>query len=373
MNMKAAVYYGAGDIRIEDIARPASGTKGMLVRVKACGICPLIDVPHYKMSFPNIDVPPRYEKSAARQPHGVVLGHEFSGEVVETGSEVTGVKEGERVYGVLWNPCGHCDACLSGDFERCNFIDAAGRSINGAMAEYVLFPNVTYPAVAQDKLIKLSPDLTYRDGALLEPLMLGVGLANKAKPADVVVVFGQEIMGLGAVTRLKEIGVSKVITADASERRLQESKGAGADVVVNTLLNSIFDVVMEETSGKGADVVIEVSCRPESLQQAVSVAKPFGAIWLGTFYTAGPFFDPSWQAPGMISMNLTQKPGVSINNAWGTLGPWMPRLLKATEIIQSGKVTADRCVTHVFPLDKTKEAFETAVNTADSIKVMIEP
>jgi threonine dehydrogenase-like Zn-dependent dehydrogenase len=75
----------------------------------------------------------------------------------------------------------------------------------------------------------------------------------------------------------------------------------------------------------------------------------------------------------MVSMNLTQKPGLSINNAWGTLGPWMPRLQKAVEIIRSGKVTAERCVTHVFPLDKTKEAFEAAMNTRDSVKVMIEP
>ena len=130
---------------------------------------------------------------------------------------------------------------------------------------------------------------------------------------------------------------------------------------------------MEETSGKGADVVIEASCRPESLQQAINVVRPFGDIWLGTFYTAGPFFNPSWQHPGMVSMNPTQKPGISIHCTWGTLGPWKPMLGQTLDIIQSGKITADKYVTHIFPLDRVKEAFETAMNPHESIKVMLEP
>ena len=372
MKMKAAVYYGPGDIRIEEIERPKAGDKGMVLRVRACGICPVIDIPHYRMSFPTVDVPPRYQTKTSVQPP-IVLGHEFSGDVVEVGSEVTVVTVGDRVYGVAYSPCGICEACQAKDFERCPFIDGAGRVANGAMAEYILFPNVTYPSVVDDKLIKLPDNISYRDGALLEPLRLGLGMGRKAKADDVAVVLGQEVMGLGAVVSLKEIGVSKVIVSDVSKKRLQLSKGAGADVVVDALNDDIFKVVMEETSGKGANIVIEASCRPESLQQAVNVLGPFGTIWLGTFYTAGPFFDPSWQAPRMISMNLTQKPGISIRNTWGTLGPWMPVLRHAVEIIQSGKITADKCVSHVFTLNKIREAFETAMNTHESIKVMIEP
>jgi threonine dehydrogenase-like Zn-dependent dehydrogenase len=373
MKMKAAVFYGPGDVRVEAIERPEAGDKGAVLKVRSCGICPLIDVPHYKMSFPHIDIPPHYQTTLPERPRGIVLGHEFSGDVVEVGSEVTVAKPGDRVYGVVWNPCGICEACRAGNYELCPFIDAGGRRVNGAMAEYLLFPNVTHPSVADDKFVKLPESFSYRDGALLEPLILGVGLANKAKAGDVVVVLGQEVMGLGAVARLKEIGVSRVIAGDISEKRLQASRSAGADMVVNLLTEDIFTVVMEETSGKGADLVLEMSCRPESLQQAVTLVRPFGAIWLGTFYAAGPFFDPSWQAPRMISMNLTQKPGISLNTAWGTLGPWMPRLKHAVGIIQSGKVTAATCVTHAFPLDRAKEAFETALNTCESIKVMIEP
>lgn len=244
---------------------------------------------------------------------------------------------------------------------------------NGAMAEYVLFPNVIYPSVTSDKIIKLPDNVSYRDGALIEVLRLGIGLASKAKAGDVVVVFGQDLTGLGAVVHLKELGAAKVIASDVSKKRLQASREVGADIVINALNEDVFKVVMEETSGKGADVVIEASGRPESLQQAVNVVRPFGDIWLGTFYTAGPFFNPSWQYPGMISMNPTQKPGISIHCAWGTLGPWMPMLRQAVKILQSGKITADKYVTQVFPLDEIKEAFEVASNPHESIKVMIEP
>lgn len=373
MKMKAAVFYGPGDIRVEEIERPRAGDKGMVLRVRACGICPVIDIPHYKMSFPNIDVPPHYQTSLIDGAPRIVLGHEFSGDVVEVGSKVTAVKVEDRVYGVTYSPCGICEACRARDFERCPFIDGAGRVINGAMAEYILFPNVTYPSVTNDKFIKLPDNVSYRDGALIEPLRLGIGMASKAKTGDVVVVLGQEIMGLSAVVHLKKIGAAKVIASDISKKRLQASREVGADVVVDALKEDIFKVVMEETSGKGADLVLEASCRPESLQQAVSVVRPFGEIWLGTFYTAGPFFNPSWQGPRMVSMNLTQKPGISIHNTWGTLGLWMPLLQEAVEIIQSGKITADKYVTHVLPLDRVKEAFEIAMKTLESIKVMIEP
>ena len=373
MKMKAAVYRGPGDIRVEEVERPKAGDCGVVVKVGACGLCPIIDLAHYKMSFPLKDVPPHRQADPLTATSGIVLGHEFSGEAVEVGSKTTAVKKGDRLYGITWCPCGKCVACRAGNPEECIFIDAAGRVANGAMAEYILFPNVVYPSVTPDKLIKLKEGMSFRDGALLEPMRLGLGLANKAKPGDVVAVFGQEVIGLTAVARLKSIGAAMVIAIDVSKKRLEASRDAGADLVIDALHDDIFGSVMEATSGGGADVAIEVSCRPESLQEAVNVLKPFGDIWLGTFYTAGPFFNPSWQYPGMISMNITQKAGASIHCAWGTLGPWLPNLQLASDMILSGKITADKVVTHVFPLEEAKEAFEAALNPHESIKVMIEP
>lgn len=373
MKMKAAVYYGPGDVRIEEIDRPVPGDEGMVMKVGACGICPIIDLAHYRMSFPLKDVPSHRETVPLSATSGVVLGHEFSGEVVEVGPKVTTVKPGDRLYGVAWSPCGKCESCRLGNQADCLYIDAAGRVINGAMAEYILFPNVTYPSVREDKIIGLPRDLSFRDGALLEPLRLSMGLAAKAKAGETVVVFGQEVIGLGVAARLKAMGAAKVIVTDVSKKRLQVARDVGADVVVDALNEDILEAVMDETSGRGADIVMETSCRPESLQDAVNVIRPFGVIWLGTFYTAGPFFDPSYQRPGMVSMNITQKAGISIRCAWGTLGPWLPNLELARDLMQAGTLTAATVVSHVFPLEKAKEAFEAALNPHESIKVMIEP
>lgn len=374
MKMKAGVYYGPGDIRVEMVERPEVGSEGMLMKVGACGICPVIDIAHYKMSFPLKDIPPHYQPDPLPSTSKIIMGHEFSGEVVEVGSNVTAVAPGDRLYGATWSPCGRCDECKAGHPEDCVFIDGAGRIIDGAFAEYILFPNVTYPSVVDDKILKLPKGMSFHDGAFLEPMRLSMGLADKAKPGDVVVVFGQELIALATVARLKDIGASKIIYCDISSKRLQVSLDLGTDIAIDVLHESVFDAVMEETGGKGADVVIEAaSGRPESLQESITVVKNFGDVWLGTFYTAGPFFDPSWQSRGMISMNITQKPGVNIRCAWGTLGPWLPNLQLASEMMMSGKITAEKLVTHVFPLDNIREAFETAIYSPDAIKVMVEP
>ena len=372
MKMKAGVFYGPGDIRIEEVEKPEPGDKGMLIKVGACGICPIIDVPHFKMDFPLKDVPAHYDKNfPPNKP--LILGHEFCGEVVEKGSEVSAADIGDRVYGVVWQPCGVCQYCKSGDHENCKYVDGGGRTVNGAMAEYLLFSNMTVESLIEDKFIKIPEKLTDGDGALVEVLVLSLGLANKAKQNDAVVIFGQDLMGLGIAAYLKRKGeVSKIITCDVSEKRLIASREVGADIAVNVLEDDILEVVLDETNGKGADVVIETSCRAESLQQAVNVIKPFGNIWLGTAYTEGNFFNPTWQSPGMVSMNLTMKMGISIRCAWGTLGPWMPRIKEVINMIDEGIITAEKYATF-FPLEKIEEAFHTAMDPHKSIKVVLQP
>jgi len=372
--VKAVVYYGPGDVRVEEVARPQAGEKGMVMRVKACGICSIVDVPHYKSSFPLMDAPPHYyDVNQPAKTSGIILGHEFSGDVVEVGPRVSGLKVGDRIYGPIWNPCGRCDACRSGDIEHCTASDAGGRAVNGAMAEYAYFPDLTYSSVIDDKFTWLSDDMSYEDGALIEVLRLGIGLGSKVKAGDTVVVIGQDIVGLGAVAYMKTLGVSKIIACDISDDRLRGAKDAGADVVIDERKEDAFLAIMKATGNRGADVVLETSCRPESFQLSVSAVRPFGDIWLGTFYTSGAIFDPSWQHRGMISQNITQKPGVSLRCAWGTLGPWKPMLKIAVDLIRSGKINSRKFVTHKYPLSDAKKAFETAASPSQSIKVILNP
>ena len=284
MKMKAAMYYGPGDIRVEEIDRPKAGDEGMVLRVRACGICHIIDVPHYKMSFPLIDAPPHYRANSPVSTSGIVLGHEFSGEIVEVGSKVTSVKVGNRFYGYAFRPCGQCEACQGGKYGDCAnpYQGSAGTWVNGAMAEYLLVP-----CTSNDRLIALPDDISDQNGALLEPFILGIGLANKAEAGDVVVILGMNFMMLCAVAKLKKGGLAKkIIVSDVSPKRLKAAEELGADVTIDELKDDVVRVVMLETMGDGADLVIEASQRPVSLQQAIASAHPLGAVWT----TTEPYF-----------------------------------------------------------------------------------
>jgi threonine dehydrogenase-like Zn-dependent dehydrogenase len=369
MKMKAALYYGPHDIRIENVDRPKAEDgidgHGVLIRVKASGICNIKDTAWWQKACPD------YVGT------GIALGHENSGEVVEIGPKITSLKVGDRVSGYAFQPCLKCEACKAKDFARCTrpTEGSGGTWINGSMAEYLLVPYI-----GNDKPWKLPDNVSYFDAALSEPTILGIGLANKAKPDDILVILGQELMGLAAVAWAKEKGVARVIVSDVSKKRLQAAKELGASVVVNELEQDVVKVVMEETAGWGADVVIEASRRPLNFQQAIAVVQPLGAVWL----TSEPYY-----AHYALHPNLEQLPGsphrtpqeratgvrqgFSIRNAWGTLGDGNIRRQQAIKLMQEGKITAKKHVTHIFPLEKVDEAFKTALNPHDAIKVMFEP
>ena len=365
MKMKAAIYYGPGDIRVEEIERPkvSDGFQGMgmIVKIKACGICNVMDLPRYQRTVLGVGT-------------GIAHGHEWSGEVVEIGPKVTDVKVGDRVWGRSFLPCGKCAECLAKDYVKCkNFIQGmTGRWLHGAFAEYMLFPYVKEdPSI----LVKLAKDVTYRDAALIEPMRLCLGLAAKAKAGDVVVIIGQQFMGLAILARLKAMGNIRVIVSDVSKKRLEKSRELGADVVVDELKEDLVKVVMKETpvkgasvvmesaeelAGTGANVVIDTAGKPINFQQAVKMVGRNGTIWLTQPY----------EASFMVNPRLLG--GASINNPWGTLGNGEMHV-RSMEFIQTGRITAEKVVTHVFPLDKIKEAFEVALHSPDAIKVVIEP
>jgi threonine dehydrogenase-like Zn-dependent dehydrogenase len=214
--------------------------------------------------------------------------------------------------------------------------------------------------------------MSYRNGTLIEPVSVAVGLASKAKEGDVVVVLGQELMVLATVSELKTRGVKRIIVSDISDKRLEKSGEVGADIIIHEHREDLARMVMKETHSLGADVVIETAGRAETFLNAVDVVRPHGDIWLGAFYE-GPFmFDPSYQHPERPHSNLTQKGGMSIHCAWLTLPDRTIRRKRAVEIIQNGEITAEKYVTHFFSMDRITEAFEVAMNPQESIKVIVE-
>jgi len=359
MKMKAAIYYGAGDVRIEDIQCPTAEDGidglGVVVKIGACGICNHKDIYRYQMT----QSPPCAI--------GIALGHEYSGEVVEIGPNVTGVKVGDRVMGYAMRPCLECEACKAKEYARCpNLLSGAGGGFtNGGMAEYILFPYST-----PYTFTKLPDTMSYRNGALFEVIILGIGMANKAKAGDTVVIIGADMTGLSTIAILKEIGAAKIIVSDVSKKRLEAAKALGADVVVNDFDEDLSRVVMKETKGEGANVVIVIEPRPINFRQAIDVVRLEGAIWLATEWDIPFALQPNQEQPEQAGMH--RRIQFTVRCPWGTLGLNKPRLQKSIELIEAGTISAEKYAT-VFPLEKVTEAFELAVNPHESIKVILEP
>jgi len=358
--MKAAIYHGPGDIRIEEIERPKAENGvdglGVVCKVKACAICDIMDLPAYTKGI-WITIP------------GIAMGHEWCGEVVEVGPNVTFVKEGDRIFGFAIRPCLKCPPCLAGDYAGCNNYreGGGGHRFHGAFAEYNFLPFAT-----EGNIVKVPDELSDHDGALIELFRLSVGLAQKVEADDMVVIFGMKFLAAGALCRIKASGLAKkIIVVDTSKKRLDIAAQLGADVVIDELNEDVVKRIMQETDDKGAQVVMETNGKPENFQQAREVVAegnvkttPIdkgGTIWLPQPYEETVSFDGSL-LPG----------GAAIRHPWGTIEGFT--LYKATvDYMKAGEVPSDKLVTDVFPLEKTKEAFETALHSPDVIKVIVEP
>jgi L-iditol 2-dehydrogenase len=361
--MKAAIYYGAGDVRIEKVERPRARAEGVVLKVRACGICDIMDLDQWKRG-PSGKVPP-YR-----------FGHEYAGEVVEVGSKVTMYQVGDRVAAFpIFSPCYKCESCLIGDYWRC--INWTRGIQYWAFAEYLEIPFVTSASS-----VKVPDTLSFHDLTFIEPLQLAAGVGEKGKAGDTVVVQGQDLLGLGIVVKLKE-REAKVISSDISKKRIDASREIGADVVIDAINEDVVQVVMKETSGEGADVVIVNDPRPAGLSQAISAVKRGGTIWLVMYHS--PFKFAS-SLPPMIDLWTSPaahyvEPPVAFNPVllnmqccYGTFTESrVSRFLQAVELVKSRKITAEKYVTHVFPLDKIKEALEVASNPHECIKVVVEP
>jgi L-iditol 2-dehydrogenase len=363
--MKAAVMYGPGDIRIEERPKPVPGLDGAVVKNLDCGVCGFIDIPSYQNPSP---MPPK------------VPGHEYSAEIVELGPNAPkGYKVGDLLYmEPVFKPCYRCEACLQKDYWRCQN-PMSGGMIDGAFAEYSWIP-----FLSKDGAMVVPRVLTNRDLALIEPLGLSVGVALKAKPGDTVVVIGQHLVGLGITAYLKQkMDVAKVITGSVSKKHLKASEEMGADVVVNCAEKDITKVVLQETKGYGADQVMTTDPRPGALLEAIGSVKRGGIIWscyygfpirLGGQAGNTPRYNIGMDYHGQVGEPpISFEPSFAyIRSAWGTLGLRQPRFLEAIELMKTGILNADKVVTDIFPLEKTKEAFDRALDINETIEVMVE-
>jgi threonine dehydrogenase-like Zn-dependent dehydrogenase len=346
--MRAAVYRGPRDIRVEETPRPRCGARDVVIGVRLCGICGS-DVHSYKAGF--------YVRP------GQVLGHEFAGELVEVGDEVADLRPGERVTGFSMGVCGECYWCRQQRYALCPelFTNSTGYGKPGAFAEYVLVEN----AVLGANVWRIPDGLSDQVAATVEPVSVGVGTVAEAQiqPGDSVVVLGGGTIGNACMQVAKAAGAGKVLMVEVSPIRLEAARRLGADAVFDARTGDALEWVKEQVGvgryhfheGAMADVVIEAAGASETITQSFEMVRSGGTIaFVGL---------PEGPAPIDTTKIVHKAPRIV-----GCLGGDFVRSL---EMLASGEVDTAPLVTHTFGLDDAHEAFETQLRADETVKVMV--
>jgi alcohol dehydrogenase len=351
--MRAAVFHGPGDIRVEHVARPRPGPGEAVIRVTLTTICGT-DVHILRGQYPV-------------QP-GLTVGHEPVGVIEELGPGVVGYQVGERVLVGAITPCGQCHACLAGKLSQCGHGSGYeaiggwrfGNTINGAHAEYLLVP------AAQANLAKIPDTLTDEQVVLLADIA-STGFAGaesgKVRIGDSVVVFAQGPIGLCATAGARLMGATLVIGVDGDATRRAMSRRMGADVVLDPSTVDVVAEVKRLTNG-GADVAIEALGLQETFESALRSIRPGGTLSsLGVY--SGKLqmpYDAFAAGLGDHTIVTTLCPGGKER---------MERLMK---VVGSGRFDPTPLITHRFSLDEIGEAYRVFSNRLDGVmKVAIRP
>lgn len=324
--MKYARIYGPRDLRVEDVPVPTMGPEDILIRVEVCGICGS-DIHRY--------LGDRFGLRMA--PYPLNSGHEYCGDVTEVGKNVKKFRVGDRVtLGVSWTSDG-----------------------NGAFAEYIRMPHAD-----EKPVLKIPETVSYEEAAQIEPLTVGVNAFNGAKPkaGDKVLILGAGPIGLSILQCCQSEGINDAIVSEISPRRLQVAKQLGA-IAIDTTKESLEDRVKALTKGKGIDVAFECAGATVTTEQALALTRREGKIVLIAHYSKSTLIDPE----EIVSRNLV------IYGLMGSTSYYPNPEKEALRLILEGKIKLRPLISHEFPIEKAKEAFETAAQPNISVKVLIKP
>ncbi len=340
--MKAAVFHGIGDIRVEEVPEPKISDNEVLIKVGAAGICGT-DIHFYRGEW------------AVKAP--VILGHEFSGSIAELGGHVEGFEVGDRVVAEPNLVCGSCHFCLMSEKNFfCEKLEGVGVTVNGAFAEYV--------KTRKENIYKFAEGLSFEEAALIEPLACGIrGIDNAGiKTGDTVAIVGAGPIGLLLLQLAKMSGASKVIQTDMKQERLRMAESLGADHTVNISREDPVKAIKSLTNGYGVDVAIEAVGSPDAITQAMNATRNGGRL---NIFGVSPE-NAVWKVKPfeLYAKELT------ITTSFRSPFTFQ----RAVQIASTGKLVLKPLISHVFPLVEIKKAFDIVNNKLENVgKVIIKP
>lgn len=344
--MKAVVktQKGKGYVQLMDVKEPEIKPDEVLISVKAVSIC-------------GSDLHIWHDEHPYWPP--VTMGHEFSGEIAEVGSQVKVWKAGEPVVSeTRTETCGICRYCQTGVPQVCPNKRPPGIGINGAMAKLVSMPA---------RLLHKMPDnISFDAAAVTEPTAVcfhGIIERTGINAGDNVVILGPGPIGLMSLQLAKLSGTSNLIvigTSRSANTRLKKAKELGADVIINTGEEDPIKKVLELTRGYGADLVIESAGSSQSIKTAFEIVRRHGKICAlginGKETTEVPWDKAIFKAVQLI---------FCFSSSWQS---WETVL----SLMEKEKLRPEEIITHKFPLEKWQEAFESLENR-QAIKAILNP
>lgn len=356
--MKAAMYYGREDVRIEDVDAGSVGPTDIRVAVAACGICGT-DLHEYAAG--PIDTPGDGPHPITGSELPVRFGHEFGGAVVETGSDVESMSSGDVVAVNPLLTCGRCRYCEEGKYNLCLNIGTIGLSGGGGgFAEGVVVDESHATTVPESVPIEYT--------ALVEPLAVGVNAVRESGMAlgDDVAVIGCGPIGLATVLAAKAEGAGRVFASASRDSRRKIAGKIGVDDLIDPHKTDPVEHVNSATDD-GVDVTFEAAGAGNSLNQAVQCTARDGSVTVISLFEEAIEFDPNPIVHG----------GRTLNGVFGyQSGPLGDRDYRTViELLADGRVDPEPLVTGRIALDNiVSDGFEQLTDRASGhVKVLVEP
>lgn len=344
--MQAVVYYERAEkaIDIRDVPMPTIGPEECLVRVQYCGICGS-ELHMYHGQLNVLAQPP------------VILGHEWTGEIVAMGERVKGLSIGDRVVSeTAAETCGTCVFCRSGEYNLCPERRAFGFAVDGAFTNYV--------RAKYTLLHHIPPEVSYEAATMVEPICVAYNAVvekSRLRPGDVVVIIGPGPVGLFSlqVARLAGAGTIVVTGTKRDRKRLELASQLGADITVDVSEQNPFDVIRRLGDGQGAHLVIDAAGVPPAIKQSLDLVRRNGWItkigW--SLQPVNLTFDE------IVAKAITYQG--SFSHTWKT---WETCL----ELLRQSRIATEPLLTDIWPITRWQEALE-KLEALQAHKILLSP